>query len=69
MSKPLHHLCQNCLGDGATPVEVGPTRGPQMDPYREQIELCAACKEALLAGDLSTFHSHYTDERTIRRNP
>lgn len=58
-------LCLNCLNSGANPVSVGPQKGHQLDPYREQVDLCEPCKTALLAGDFETLASRHTNERTI----
>ena len=60
-------LCNNCLRDGAVPVNVGPQKGPQMDTYYDTLDLCAECKEALLEGDLGTFSHRYSETRTIER--
>jgi hypothetical protein len=58
-------LCLNCLATGAKGIEVGPTKGPQMDPYRDQIDLCDICRDALLTGDFHTLSTRHTAERTI----
>ena len=59
-------LCLNCLENGAQSVSVGPTKGSQMDPYRDTVDLCPICKKALLEGDFATLAARYTRERTIR---
>lgn len=58
-------VCSNCLNNGASPVPVGPEKGGQRDPYRDTVDLCLTCKNALLSGDFTVLHHRYTDQRTI----
>lgn len=59
-------LCVNCLESGAAPVAVGPDKGNQFDSYRDTIDLCFICKDALYAGDFETLASRHTNERILR---
>lgn len=61
-------LCVNCLDyTDSRPVDVGPSKGSQFDPYREALVLCDPCGDALTSGDLGTFHQRYKAERSIGR--
>lgn len=62
-------LCNNCLdsSDSVRAVPVGPDKGSQRDPYRETLDLCPLCRDALISGDLSSFHDFYCSERTIKQ--
>lgn len=59
-------LCLNCLSPGASAVEVGPEKGSQRDPYRDALDLCDLCRDALLAGNFSLLAEQQADQRTIR---
>jgi hypothetical protein len=59
-------LCLNCLDENARPFSIGPTKGPQMDTYRDQVDLCNTCSSALVRGDFSTLCARYRSERTIK---
>lgn len=67
MSTTPLNLCLNCLAAGASGVDVGPEKGSQRDPYRDELQLCDDCKAALLAGDFARLASRYSVERTVRR--
>lgn len=58
-------ICANCLENGATPVQVGPEKGRQYDAYRDTIDLCLACKNALLSADFNVIHARYNRTRNI----
>ncbi len=67
MSPEALNLCLNCLQPGAKAVEVGPEKGSQRDPYREQLPLCEACTNALLTGDFTVLSTRYSEERMFNR--
>lgn len=54
-------LCDNCKtsdDDGETtvrPVDVGPEKGSQRDPYRSTIDLCDDCVALLCEGKVDDF--------------
>lgn len=60
-------LCLNCLNPGAIPVEVGPEKGNQRDPYRDTLDLCDICASALVNADFATLADRQADERMIKR--
>lgn len=64
-------LCENCLEvrEDVRPLEIGPDKGHQRDPYREQLQLCGECAAPLLDHSLPAFHARFKSERetTIRR--
>lgn len=72
-------LCENCLDEvprTEQPFPIGYDRGPQRDPYRVTIDLCAPCRSALggaimgegsSAVDLEAFHARYIANREARR--
>lgn len=62
------NLCANCLQDGAVGVDVGAEKGTQRDPYREAVQLCPTCAEALSRGDFEAIHERFAESRTIERN-
>ena len=62
------NLCGNCLEVGEhKPLDVGPDKGTQRDPYRNRVVLCEPCATALLAGDFATLHARYRAERAVTR--
>jgi hypothetical protein len=63
------NLCLNCLELGGAAVEVGPEIGTQRDSWRRSLSLCEACRDALLAGNLTTFAARHVAKRTISREP
>ncbi len=58
-------LCLNCLSAGARPVEVGPQKGVQIDPYREAVDLCDACRNALLGGHFDVLARRFQRSRVV----
>jgi len=68
MSVGRLNLCLNCLQPGASGIEVGPDIGTQRDPYRESLQLCEPCRDALLSGDFATLADRQADERTVKRS-
>lgn len=61
-------LCLNCLENGARPRSIGPEKGNQMDPYRDTIDLCIECWDALSTGKMRVFNNRYRDSRQIDRD-
>ena len=60
-------LCDNCMDRDARPVEVGPERGTQREPYRNTVTLCSICSAALQRGEFVTLHRRYADETLVRQ--
>ena len=64
-------LCLNCL-DSSQPVRaipVGHDKGGQRDSYRETVDLCDLCSNALVKGDFKTLVRRYQDQIIIVRKP
>lgn len=61
------HLCVNCFDEGATPVDVGREQGNQRDPFRDQIDLCIPCRDALQTGNMTAFHERWEKQKTVTR--
>jgi hypothetical protein len=63
----MKSMCDNCLEvrDDVKPVEIGPDKGSQRDPYRERLDLCGDCSKPLLDHDLPEFHARYVSVREI----
>lgn len=65
----MRGICTNCMGYGdIVPCSVGPEKGTQRDPYRNEILLCPPCTFALTDGRLSEFHARYGSEITVTRD-
>lgn len=64
---PRLDLCLNCLEAGAIRTQVGPEKGHQFDPYREEVPLCEICRGALLSGDFGLLAERYSATRVIDR--
>lgn len=62
-------LCEQCLtvSDDVRGFDLGPDRGSQRDPFRDQLWLCPDCSGPLLAHDMGAFCERYETERTVRR--
>lgn len=60
-------LCTNCLETGGQDRQIGPEQGPQRDPSRQYICLCAVCWECLYNSRLHEFSDRYKESRMITR--
>lgn len=67
--KGPQRLCEQCLtvAENVRGIDVGPSRGSQRDPYRDQLWLCPDCAGPFLAHDLGAFYERYATQRTVNR--
>lgn len=63
----MSRVCHNCLAVGARPIDVGPDKGTQRDPFRASVPLCSTCEAALLDGNFMALHERYVEERVLLR--
>jgi hypothetical protein len=70
----LAGVCGNCLTtytasgpNRVRPIDVGPEKGNQRDPYRAVLHLCRLCGDALTAGRWDVLHERYAAERKVER--
>lgn len=70
-------VCVNCLATSQDdpplngpirPFAVGPEKGTQYDHYRESVDLCEDCAEALVLGNFARLADRNQIERTIKVN-